>query len=266
MSKPRLAYPLINTLVLVITLLVNYLSNTGIIGEYTVGELSDRYPTMITPAGYAFGIWGFIYLWLLAFVGYQWYVWKTNTHSEVLRQTGWWFALANLANMAWVLLWTNGHTGFSVILMFVLLLSLVVLVLRLKMELWDAPVRILAFAWWPICWYLGWIVLASVTNVAAWLVASNWGGGPLSEQGWTILMIAAATLIYLLLTFSRNMREASLVGIWGLVAIAVKHWETNPSLVWTALVSSLILFAATSWHGYKNRYTAPLAKWKRGEI
>lgn len=264
MSKLR--YPLINSITLVATLVINYLSNTGSLGEASVGEISALHPTLITPASYAFGIWGFIYLWLLAFVAYQWYVWAKKSYTEILSKTGWWFSIANIANAAWVLVWTNDYIGWSVVIMFVLLASLIALVLRLDMELGDPPVRILALVWWPICWYLGWIILASVTNVAAYLVSTGWSGGALGGQSWTMIMLGIATLIYLFLIYSRNMREASLPGIWGFVAIAVKHWETNSALVLTALAGAFVLLLASGYHGYKNKETAPAAKWKRGEI
>ena len=41
--------------------LVGWLSNTGLLGP-TNGEISDRYPTLIVAAGYAFAIWGPIFL------------------------------------------------------------------------------------------------------------------------------------------------------------------------------------------------------------
>ena len=41
--------------------LVGWLSNSGQFGP-TNGEISDRYPTLIVAAGYAFAIWGPIFL------------------------------------------------------------------------------------------------------------------------------------------------------------------------------------------------------------
>ena len=51
-------------LVLILALampLVGWLSNSGLLGP-TNGEISDRYPTLIVAAGYAFAIWGPIFL------------------------------------------------------------------------------------------------------------------------------------------------------------------------------------------------------------
>src|SRR5688572_22486589 len=48
----------------------NWLAATGRLGSDT-GAISDKYPTMLTPAGYAFSIWSLIYLGIIAFSIYQ---------------------------------------------------------------------------------------------------------------------------------------------------------------------------------------------------
>lgn len=263
MSKT--GFCLLNTLTLILTLAVNYLASAGLLTGQSMGQISARYQTLITPAGYAFSIWGFIYLWLIAYVAYQWYA-RNRTHAGIIKEAGGWFALANLANAAWVWAFTSNEIALSVLLMFVLLYALIKLVQRHRLEIWDAPLRMIALVWWPICWYLGWIILASVTNVAAYLVSLDWSGGPLRASSWTLLMIAIATVIYLLLIKHRNLREASLVGVWGLVAIAIANWESEVFIAGFALIAAAILLIATGIHGARNQATAPHRKWQRGEI
>ena len=65
------AYALINTVVVLAVIFWNYWSNTGAINGHTVGELSDKYANLFTPAGYAFAIWGLIFLGLLVLVWSQ---------------------------------------------------------------------------------------------------------------------------------------------------------------------------------------------------
>ncbi len=255
-----------NTLTLAFTLVANGLAGSGAFNGKTVGDISARYDTLIAPAGYAFAIWGIIYLLLLLFVGYQWYAWLKNREDTALKQTGLWFALGNLANGLWIFAWLNEYMGISVVLIFLLLFSLIMLTLRLRLEIWDAPLRTIAFVWWPICIYLGWIVVASVANVAAFLVSLGWQGGMLSPSAWTLILIAVATGIYLLLIITRNMREAALVGIWAFIAIAVRQWSAHPEIVYAGLLAAGVLLVAISWHGYKNRATSPLAKIKQNEI
>ncbi len=259
-------YLILNTITLLFALVMNYLSGTGVFGGRSVADVSAKYSSLFTPAGYAFAIWGVIYLLLIAFVVYQWVAWIRHKDDRELKQTGIWFALANVANGLWIVAWLNLYIGWSVVLIFILLLSLIVLTVRLRLELWDAPVRIIAFVWWPICIYLGWIIVASVANVTVFLVSLGWEGGFLSPAGWAIAMIGVATIIYLLLLHYRNMREAALVGVWALIAIAVRQWSQQPEIVGAALVASAFLLIIVASHASKNHETLPLKKIKRGEI
>ncbi len=45
-----------NGLALILTITINYLSNTGIFNGNTMATVSDRYSNFFTPAGYAFSI------------------------------------------------------------------------------------------------------------------------------------------------------------------------------------------------------------------
>lgn len=82
----RIIWPILNTATLLGTLYINYWSNTGALNDNTIGAVSDKYSTLFTPADYAFSIWGFIYLFLLAFVAFQWYVWRTGKYANTLQK------------------------------------------------------------------------------------------------------------------------------------------------------------------------------------
>jgi hypothetical protein len=102
--------------------------------------------------------------------------------------------------------------------------------------------------------------VATVANVTVYLTSIGWEGGFLTEGSWTILMIGVGTIIYLLLINFRNMREAAAVGIWAFIGIAVRHWESSPSIAWMALAASLVLFISAGSHAYKNRATLPFIR------
>lgn len=248
---------LLNTFTLLLTLFLNYWLNTGVINGNTISDISEKYNSLFAPAGYAFAVWLLIYAGLIAFLAYQWYKWWGNDATPVERP-GPWFALSNIFNAFWLYAWLNEYIGLSLILMFALLLTLVMLVHRLGLETWDAPREIIFFQWWPVAWYLGWIVVATVANVAAWLVSLGWQGGSIDPRAWTIFVIVVALYIYSMLIYKRNLRESAFIGIWGLAAIAVRHWGEFPSIAWTATIAAAILFAYAYWHGYINRRTLPL--------
>lgn len=51
-----------NGFFLLFTIIFNYLSNTGIFNGKTIANVSNQCHNLFTPAGYAFSIWGLIYL------------------------------------------------------------------------------------------------------------------------------------------------------------------------------------------------------------
>lgn len=65
---------------------------------------------------------------------------------------------------------------------------------------------------------------------------------------------------------TRNLRESAAVGIWALVAIAIRQWGAHPEITVVALLASALLLSAIMYHGYQNRETSPFLKLKRGEF
>lgn len=251
-------YAVLNTIVLLAVIFWNYWSNTGAINGNTVGEVSDQYRNLFTPAGYAFSIWGLIYLGLLVSVVYQLRLaFRGGEPSDTIERMGAWFTIANLANGFWLWFWLNEQIGASVLVMLVILVSLLVIVVRLDMERWDAPLPLIAFVWWPICLYSGWITLATIANVAAWLTSIGWSA-IFTELQWTVIMICVAGLLNLAMVHLRNMREFAAVGIWGLVAIAVRHWGDIAIIQWTALGWAVILAVVSVLQAFRNRHANPL--------
>lgn len=251
----------LNIIAFFVMVVVNYISNTGAIAGETMATISAKYENLFTPAGYAFSIWGVIYLFLLGFVVFQArdLFGKKNKENASL-QVGWWFVISCIANVFWIFAWLNEYLLGSVVIMLVLLFSLIRIILNTRMELDDEPLRVIAFIWWPFCFYSGWISVALIANVAAYLTSLNWNGFGISEVTWTIIMIIAAGIINLVITWTRNMREFALVGAWALVAIAVANWNEYPSIVITSLAVAGILLVSSGIHGYQNREYSP---WKK---
>jgi hypothetical protein len=253
-------YALANLFIIVVLIAWNYLANAMGIQGNTIGSLSSEYANLFTPAGYAFSIWGPIYLGLLALGIYQVRkVFFDRKGDEFVLQMGPWLIITNLANGAWVWVWLSEYPGLSVILMILMLVSLILVILRLNMERWDAPFSLIAWVWWPICLYSGWIAVATIANLAAYLSKTGWQF-LFSEITWTLIMILLAAGVNLFMVINRNMREFAVVGAWALVAVSVRHWDSIPSLQWTALVGALVLVVAVAIHGYRNRATHPFRK------
>jgi hypothetical protein len=255
------ALAIANGVALLVTIAINFLSNTGVFAQETTASISAKYPTLFTPAGYAFTIWIVIYLGLLGFVIYQGRTLTDNMEASVtVMGVGWWFVLSCVCNCAWILAWVHGSIGLSVVIMVVLLFSLLKIVWRTDMEMTDPPLRTIAGVWWPFCLYSGWITAALFADLSAWLLKTEWRPYMEHPEGWTFGMIVAAAAAYLWMTWKRNMREYGFVGVWALVAIGVKDWGSAREVALAAFVVAGVLAVSSSWHGYRNREFSPWRK------
>ncbi len=253
---------LLNLLSVIIVIFVNYLSQSLRFNNTTIGELSNQHNNLFTPAGYAFAIWGLIFFSLLGYAAFQIRrVFFSTKSSDFVVETGYWFCIANVLNASWVVAFVYDYTALSVCIMVGILYALLKIILNTNMERWDAPLPIIAFVWWPICLYSGWITVATIANIATYLTKIEWSRFGISEDQWTIVMIIIAMVINLLMIMRRNMREFALVGIWAIFAIYIRHKDTYEMIAITAATCCIILLATCIAHGYQNRATNPLKKY-----
>jgi hypothetical protein len=238
-------YALLNILVLIVVIWWNYYSNTGNIGGKTVGELSAVLGNYFTPAGYAFAIWGIIYLALVAQAIYLvWAAFSKAIDSDFISQMGPYLIMTNCLNAAWLWFWLTENTGLSVVVMLAMLFALIILILNLRMNL---PSQRKTGNWlvrFPISIYAGWITVATVANISAYLAKINWAGWGISEVTWAIVMITIAALVNIFIVFSRNLIAFPLVGVWALVAISVRHAGSENILQGAALISAALILLA----------------------
>lgn len=243
-----------NIIALVITIIMNYLSNTGIFNRSTMASVSAEYQNYFTPAGYAFSIWGLIYIGLIAFIIYQSKgLFKKSEVPSVVLEVGWLFVISCAANCLWILAWLYAYTGTSVVIMILLLFSLMRIVISTRMELDQVPLRKIVFVWWPFSLYVGWVTVALLANISAYLAKIQWDGFGISGISWTILFICIAGVVNIFLTWGRNMREAAIAAAWGLIAVAVANANEFPSIVYTAITVAVILIISSIAHGYRSR-------------
>ena len=255
---------LLNTLTFAAMLFVNYASNTKFFGNKTVADVAHKYDTLFAPANYAFVIWSVIFLLGLCFIIYQWTL-INNDKQQYIQRTGLWFAVSNVTNACWVYFWINEELKWCVVLILILLLSLIILTLKLKLELFDEPVRTIFFVWWPIAFYLGWIMVATIACIASALVYVGFTNNGIREDLWAIVMIVVAMLLYIVLIQKRNLRESAMVGVWAFIAIAVRQWGAYNDIAITAIIAAAVLLILSTRHGNKNKYYSPFEKIKRNE-
>jgi translocator protein len=230
-----------NIVAFVVTLAINSLANTTVLNGRTTGQVSDLYPTLITPADYVFAIWGIIYVLLLAFVIYQ--ALPSQKDKPFKKQIGALFILSSLLNCVWLFLWQYDFITASVPVMFALLATLIAIYLRLNIGRAKVSVREKLLVHLPFSVYLGWITIAAIANVASALVSVGWDSFGLSPEVWAVAMLAVALVITLAVIFTRRDIAYSLVIVWALAGIAVKQ-NSSQNIVTTAEIAIAVIVIA----------------------
>ncbi len=218
---------------------VNYFAAQGYINNITPAAISDKYPTLITPAGYAFSIWSLIYLGLIAFSIYQ--ALPSNTENPLFKRIRSLYIANCAANCLWIYLWHYDQITAALGVMFIILGTLVLINLNLRNvetmnETWLARV--------PFSLYFGWITVATILNFSVALVFL---GVNTSEGNSVILssvLIVVAVILGVLIHFKLSIFAYPLAIAWALTAIAVKQSGKTSIVVCAAFGVIALLIAA----------------------
>lgn len=205
---------------------INALANILLFGGVNTGEMSARYPSMFTPAGFTFAIWSVIYLGLLLYVLVQ-ALPRFRSDPAVQRADGW-FGLNAVLNAAWIVAWHYGWLWLTMLLMLALLWTLV----RMYAIFQDAPRGSALFAAAfriPISIYLAWICMATLANLSILQSAWGWNEALISAEAWTLgkllVAVAVGSFVY------RRYRDAAFVAVLVWAAYGIASNQADGSLV-----------------------------------
>ncbi len=220
-------------------LIFNWLAATGILGGIDTGEVSDKYDTHITPAGYAFAIWSLIYLGMIAFSIYQ----ALPSKAERFRGLRRIYIVSCVANCAWLYVWSQEAIVVCLGIIIVLLIAVGIINVKLREtetlgELWLAKV--------PFGIYFGWVTAATILNATIALV---YLGVKLPDStsnliGAVLILIAAALGAFVRWKLKSYFYPLAIA--WALTAIAVQQSGQTIVVVAAAFGVIVCLIAAVS--------------------
>lgn len=191
--------------------------------DSSTGAISDDYRSPVTPAGYAFSIWGLIYLACLALAVYQ--ALPAQHSREVHRRTGWWLSVAFAAAAVWVPIFATRTLWLAQVVILGLLVCLVVAVRGLVRSGPAADRREQFALRLPVTLYLGWVTLATAAGFG-----TTFRSFGLAEEG------TATTLVSLLLVLAATVFSVVVVGRF--VAVAAFTFTAGWALVAIVVASS----------------------------
>lgn len=177
--------------------------------------------TLLAPAGPAFAIWSVIYAGLALYA--IWQALPSQAARERQRTLGWWVLASLLLNAAWILSVQAGLLGVSVAVIAVLLAVLATAFVLLRRHPAESTAGAVLLDG-TMGLYLGWVMVATVANVTAWLTASGFNGFGWSPHAWALAVLAAvAVLGSSLALWGRGRLTPSLSLAWGLAWIGVSR-------------------------------------------
>ena len=243
-----------NAAALVLVLLVNALAAIGLINDQTTAAVSDRYPSLFTPAGFTFSIWSVIYLALIAFVVYQ--ALPSQGSSAVLGKIDGWFKLSCTANVVWMLVWQYDFVVLSNAVMAALLLSLLMIYRQLhQVRTWLSVPQSL-FLRLPFSLYLGWIVVATVANLSVAQTALGLDGSGLDAVSWTLLKLAIVGAVAAV--FALRLRDWAFVLVVAWAAFGISRGQaTTPAVAGAATMLVVVALILAAIAGFERVCTRP---------
>lgn len=188
-NKSLKAWSWINAVVFFMILIVNYMGAAGVFNGMSQKIVSDKYKTLITPAGFTFSIWGLIYLSMGIIILRIFLKIRDEDYRVFIKTASPFFLIHGLFNMGWIVSFSYEKIGLSVFMIIGLLFCLIQIckktTLILKHGAW--PIEFLAFGL-----YTGWVTIATVVNISAWLVKINWSRWGLEPFLWSSIVLVAA--------------------------------------------------------------------------
>ncbi|CAH0477853.1 unnamed protein product [Peronospora belbahrii] len=221
MTVPMLSW--VNMVLYFLQLVVNKLS------ARSIGPISRRYETLITPAPYAFSIWSFIYVFVAVTVVVDCFwpslsFYSNAPNASVLRSL---FAISCLMNMAWIVFFTNEHVNVATVTIVVLWLSLFALYAHVVTDRRDNGFNFKRY----ICSELGIVIYFAWTCVAT-LISFAVTAQYIANDYLSLTSYVTLLSVLLVATLSAVIYEGDLafgvVAIWALVGLAAKSTALEP--------------------------------------
>ena len=185
----------------------------------------------VQPAGWAFSIWGLIYLWLIAHAAYGLLSRAMDAEWDRPR---WPLFFALCLGTAWLPVASFTPIWATVLIFAMLGLSLDVVKRAGPSDPWllSAPLGLFA----------GWLTAASFASLGITLAGYGVGFG---AEGWAILCVTGALVLGLVvLIFLRPHPTYGLALAWALAAITVANWNSQWDVALLAALGALATLAA----------------------
>ena len=243
-QRSAVAPRIVVALFAVLQILTPVLPELGI-GE-PIGERSDSVHTLITPARWAFSIWGALYTGSIVFAIYQ--AFPSQRGNALLAQIRWLAAGAFLGNAAWAA-YTQVY-GLSVLSVAIILFTLAcLLAIFRRFALWDQ--RFSTGERWcavlPLSALGSWLTAASIVNIAAVLRFHGVEVGDAAPLIAATVVIVGGIIAAAALVRGHGNPPYALVFLWALSAIYAAGGQMAVVVAIATVLAAILVIVGTAW-------------------
>ncbi len=246
----------ISGILLILTLIVNAMGAFGIINGLSQKEVSDMYQTLITPAPSTFSIWSVIYTFLIISIILMILKNKDSYYAKAIEKISTLFWASCALNILWIISFSYNQIGLSTLFIFAFLIVMVLIVERIgKGQTSNRFLLPLTFGL-----YSGWLFIATVVNIAAWLVKIEWGRWGISAEYWaSAILLIAVGLTFIVLVKTKNAIFPlpiawAYFGIYNFLNAPEGFNGEYTLLPYISLIGMVLLIGLSSIQFYKNKY------------
>ena len=247
----------INGLVFLVTLAVNAFGAIGLINGLSQKEISDMYVTLITPSPSTFSIWSVIYTLLLVSILVMIFKKDDPYYSRAIDEITSLFRLSSILNIVWIVVFSYVQIELSVVFILGFAITLALISQKLikihQKKRWLLP---LSFGL-----YTGWLIIATVVNVASALVKLKWNGFGIEPDVLAIGMLVIAVLLAIAILMKLRNAAFTLPIAWAYFGInqflnAPEGFKSEfPLLETVALAGSAVLIGIAAIQLYRNNFS-----------
>jgi hypothetical protein len=190
-------------------------------------------------AGFAFAIWGVIYVWLLVYAVRQ--AIPATAETPLLKALGWPSVAALLAIGWWIVAAAFDWETGTIVLIFGALLVLLIPLLGQATAIRALP-RGDRDRWmtvWPLALLAGWLTVAAPVNLLTVVTGNGDLPTALPPLGWAVLAVLAVAALALGVTARLRTLAYGLPVSWGLIGVFAAEQTRNAPLAFTALAAAL---------------------------
>ncbi|WP_417727925.1 hypothetical protein [Roseovarius sp.] len=213
-----------------------------VLSDGFAGFRPDQFPVPqinapVQPAGYAFALWGLIYLWLILGAGFGILCRAKASDWQRLRAP---LMISLGLGIFWIPV-AQLHVLWATVMIWAMLAGAIWALLRAhyRDRLWLEG---------PIGLYAGWLTAASC--VALGLVLA--GYGILNAQAAALAMLGLALVITLAVLLARPGTLSYGFGVgWALIGVIVRNLETGNTPVLALCLAGLSLIILVTWRGWR---------------